>query len=85
MVLKCCDNALQARFDRHFVRDLVWSRHQLEELAERRWQASQEANKFVVAVEGSDPDMGPEITFSDLFKKVKNGTSSERTDVMKYH
>jgi hypothetical protein len=27
----------EARFDRHFVRDLTWSRHQLEELAERRW------------------------------------------------
>ena len=39
----------EARFDRHFVRDLTWSRHQLEELAERRcapsagevpWQAA---------------------------------------------
>lgn len=28
----------EARFDRHFVRDLSWSRHQLEELAERRWE-----------------------------------------------
>ena len=26
----------EARFDRHFVRDLTWSRFQLEELAERR-------------------------------------------------
>ncbi len=25
----------EARFDRHFCRDLTWSRHQLEELAER--------------------------------------------------
>lgn len=43
----CCDPSVpfiymcvlpfQARFDRHFVRDLTWSRHQLEELAERRW------------------------------------------------
>ena len=32
---------LQARFDRHFVRDLTWSRHQLEELAERRFRAAQ--------------------------------------------
>ena len=31
----------QARFDRHFVRDLTWSRHQLEELAERRFRAAQ--------------------------------------------
>lgn len=27
----------EARFDRHFVRDLTWSWHQLEELAERRF------------------------------------------------
>lgn len=33
----------EARFDRHFVRDLAWSRHQLEELAERRFRAAQEA------------------------------------------
>lgn len=26
---------------RHFVRDLTWSRHQLEELAERRFRAAQ--------------------------------------------
>eukprot|EP00887_Chlorella_sp_A99_P004627 scaffold4.g4627.t1 len=31
----------EARFDRHFVRDLTWSRHQLEELAERRFLAAQ--------------------------------------------
>ena len=31
----------EARFDRHFVRDLHWSRHQLEELAERRFLAAQ--------------------------------------------
>ena len=31
----------EARFDRHFVRDLQWSRHQLEELAERRFMAAQ--------------------------------------------
>ena len=31
----------EARFDRHFVRDLTWSRHQLEELANRRFVAAQ--------------------------------------------
>ena len=31
----------EARFDRHFVRDLTWSRHQLEELANRRFLAAQ--------------------------------------------
>lgn len=32
--------SLQARFDRHFVRALMWSQHQLEELAERRFIAA---------------------------------------------
>lgn len=31
----------EARFDRHFVRDLTWSRHQLEDLAHRRFVAAQ--------------------------------------------
>jgi hypothetical protein len=31
----------EARFDRHFVRDLNWSRFQLENLAERRFMAAQ--------------------------------------------
>ena len=36
------DRALRAaRFDRHFVRDLTWSREQLEELAKRRFSAAQ--------------------------------------------
>lgn len=30
----------EARFDRHFVRDLTWSRHQLEQLAQRRFEAA---------------------------------------------
>ena len=30
----------EARFDRHFVRDMTWSRHQLAELAERRFEAA---------------------------------------------
>lgn len=29
-----------ARFDRHLVRDLTWSRHQLEDLARRRLEVS---------------------------------------------
>jgi len=41
----------QARFDRHFVRDLAWSRHQLEELAERRFRAAQEALRQELAAE----------------------------------
>lgn len=31
----------EARFDRHYVRDMTWSRHQLEELAEQRFAAAQ--------------------------------------------
>ncbi len=38
----------QARFDRHFVRDLVWSRHQLEELAERRFRAAQQVEALAI-------------------------------------
>ncbi|GIL48516.1 hypothetical protein Vafri_5023 [Volvox africanus] len=43
----------EARFDRHFVRDLVWSRHQLEELAERRFRAAQQALREEAAMRGS--------------------------------
>lgn len=32
----------EARFDRHFVRDLTWSRFQLQDLAERRFLAGKE-------------------------------------------
>ncbi|KFM26540.1 hypothetical protein F751_2127 [Auxenochlorella protothecoides] len=43
----------EARFDRHFVRDLTWSRHQLEELAERRFLAAQlEAQRRAAAGAG---------------------------------
>jgi hypothetical protein len=31
----------EARFDRHYVRDMTWSRHQLEEVAEQRFSAAQ--------------------------------------------
>lgn len=39
----------EARFDRHHVRDLTWSRHQLEELAERRFLAAQLAAQRLAA------------------------------------
>ncbi len=58
----------QARFDRHFVRDLTWSRHQLEELAERRFRAAQNA---LLQAEGLAPDAeAANTSFADLFKKV---------------
>lgn len=36
----------------HFVRDLTWSRHQLEELAERRFRAAQDALRAEAAAAG---------------------------------
>jgi len=53
----------EARFDRHFVRDLTWSRFQLEELAERRFLAAQHSG-----VAGSNQDHQPR--FQDLFEHV---------------
>lgn len=74
----------EARFDRHFVRDLTWSRHQLEELAERRFRAAQDALRAEAAAAGRPPrggggeeeeapeGAGPASTsFADLFKKVR--------------
>lgn len=67
----------EARFDRHFVRDLTWSRHQLEELAERRFRAAQEVLRAEEgnAAPGTAPSSNlPEVgsmSFADLFKKVR--------------
>lgn len=66
----------EARFDRHFVRDLTWSRHQLEELAERRFvaaqRASQRCNTSASADGYPDPPSSDVLgaSFTDLFKKV---------------
>lgn len=60
----------QARFDRHFVRDLTWSRHQLEELAERRFRAAQNALKVEGPIPGADPE-AESTSFADLFKKAR--------------
>ncbi|GLC35414.1 hypothetical protein PLESTB_000567000 [Pleodorina starrii] len=55
----------EARFDRHFVRDLVWSRHQLEELAERRFRAAQQALRDEAARSGGTPGLlNPSPSFS---------------------
>eukprot|EP00798_Chlamydomonas_sp_ICE-L_P003078 gene3078-13099_t len=66
----------EARFDRHFVRDLTWSRHQLEELAERRFRAAQQSLREETAVANGlkyDPSSDGQDTtsFADLFKKVR--------------
>lgn len=64
----------EARFDRHFVRDMTWSRHQLAELAERRFEAAQEGqgNHSGRPSEHGCSDAAPgELTaFSELFKEV---------------
>ena len=64
----------EARFDRHFVRDLTWSRHQLEELAKRRFIAAQKQRGPQALVgEGyvaADSDLA-KGSFNDLFKKVR--------------
>ena len=73
--LKCVQ---EARFDRHFVRDLTWSRHQLEELAERRFVAAQRAalrtNTSASADGYTDPPSSDALgaSFTDLFKKVRH-------------
>mmetsp|Transcript_35212 Transcript_35212/g.78366 ORF Transcript_35212/g.78366 Transcript_35212/m.78366 type:complete len:519 (+) Transcript_35212:247-1803(+) len=64
----------EARFDRHFVRDLTWSRHQLEELAERRFRAAQDALRAEAAANGTAPASyaaDTSMSFADLFKKVR--------------
>eukprot|EP01023_Acetabularia_acetabulum_P069215 TRINITY_DN9976_c0_g1_i1.p1 TRINITY_DN9976_c0_g1~~TRINITY_DN9976_c0_g1_i1.p1 ORF type:complete len:537 (+),score=79.02 TRINITY_DN9976_c0_g1_i1:225-1835(+) len=60
----------EARFDRHFVRDLDWSRHQLEELAERRFQAAQQ--KCLVDSENSTDVVANNTpaSFNELFKEI---------------
>lgn len=69
----------EARFDRHFVRDLTWSRHQLEELAERRFVAAQQQRQRQAAAAagyengGGVADVrkkGQQYSFADLFKAV---------------
>ena len=59
----------EARFDRHFVRDMIWSRHQLEELAERRFAAAQD--KSVASGNGADASKS-DSTFTELFKEVRH-------------
>ncbi|KAG2499585.1 hypothetical protein HYH03_002527 [Edaphochlamys debaryana] len=73
----------EARFDRHFVRDLVWSRHQLEELAERRFRAAQQQLREEATRSGqplsAPPPSGADsvfgdpstMSFADLFKRVR--------------
>jgi hypothetical protein len=69
----------EARFDRHFVRDLTWSRHQLEELAKRRFIAAQKQRGPQALVgEGyiaADSDLA-KGSFNDLFKKVNTADFS---------
>ncbi|KAK9837250.1 hypothetical protein WJX81_001515 [Elliptochloris bilobata] len=77
----------EARFDRHFVRDLTWSRHQLEELAERRFVAAQRAAASKAyspagGERGADGwgeqpgDPAASTSFIDLFKKPGDPAAS---------
>ena len=75
----------EARFDRHFVRDLTWTRHQLEELAERRFRSAQraKANSLVGPAGlngaqqkaknggGGSGSATESISFQELFNHVK--------------
>jgi len=58
----------EARFDRHFVRDLAWSRWQLEELADRRFRAAQQQ---AAAGNGGARSPRDSATFSSLFKEAR--------------
>ncbi|EFN57351.1 hypothetical protein CHLNCDRAFT_142716 [Chlorella variabilis] len=70
---------VEARFDRHFVRDLQWSRHQLEELAERRFMAAQMEQLRRNSTSASASSGGGEVhvedkqlhSFADLFNAIK--------------
>jgi len=62
------------------VRDLTWSRHQLEELANRRFVAAQRVARAAEAdAEGVAPvahlgtDDDPGTTFADLFRREHAG------------
>ncbi|KAA8491917.1 hypothetical protein FVE85_8399 [Porphyridium purpureum] len=58
----------EARFDRHFVRDLTWSRHQLADLAERRFRAAQ----LMAAKKSGNPEAAvPMRSFKELFERVR--------------
>lgn len=69
MLNVCCTLLQEARFDRHFVRDLTWSRHQLEELAKRRFIAAQKQRAQPVEGYTAEVDV-VKGSFNDLFKKV---------------
>jgi energy-coupling factor transporter ATP-binding protein EcfA2 len=61
----------EARFDRHFVRDMAWSRHQLTQLAERRFHAAQQRVSADGSVRQGVSKLDGELTaFSDLLKEV---------------
>ncbi|PRW57534.1 hypothetical protein C2E21_3791 [Chlorella sorokiniana] len=69
----------EARFDRHFVRDLQWSRHQLEELAERRFMAAQMEQQRRKGLGIAHPPAGGNgeegdhklYSFAELFNAIK--------------
>ena len=73
----------EARFDRHFVRDMTWSRHQLAELAERRFEAAQEKHGTHSGRASDGGGSGESATgdltaFSELFKEVRSRSLTPR-------
>ena len=74
----------EARFDRHFCRDLTWSRHQLEELAERRFLAAQQAKGAPQGHVSPADELQHQQSvseydhqiFQDMFKKVAHADFS---------
>jgi hypothetical protein len=61
----------EARFDRHFVRDLTWSRFQLEDLAQRRFAAAQAESRLTGgAGEGGGAPVKGVVEFQSLFEHV---------------
>jgi hypothetical protein len=61
----------EARFDRHFVRDLTWSRFQLEDLAQRRFAAAQAESRLgSVGTTEAGVHTNSNVEFQSLFEHV---------------
>ncbi|CAG9463409.1 unnamed protein product [Pedinophyceae sp. YPF-701] len=61
----------EARFDRHFVRDLEWSRHQLQELAEQRWLAASQDVGVAAGPPGGRGGARYGPTLEELFEMIR--------------
>ena len=63
-----------ARFDRHLVRDLTWSRHQLEDLARRRLEVeshhSEEGHVIAQLHSGQLHNLQPFVVGSEVSERL---------------